>query len=206
MATKKPVAAPPNPGSGRPGQTHAGDKEAIAIRDNRALELRIAGLTYQQIGDQLGCAKSKAFEAVQRAMKADHARIADIRDEYRTVVLARLETMVRAYWLPAVRGRDVEQVARDPFGNPKLDGAGNPILETVRVLDYQAADKLFRALDREVKLLGLDAPVRVAVSTETSQTIVEMLADLERMLEGAPDVIDADSFEVGEDGHETSGA
>lgn len=179
------IPLPPKPSDGNPAIT--GHSEEIAIRDNRALELRIAGASFAQVASALGVSKSTAHDMVQRALAADMSRVADQREEYRALQLARLERLAQSYWLPATRGREVEVAVKDPLGVPKLDAAGQLVTEKVRVYDYAAADRLIKVMERQARLLGLDAPIRVAVAPDTATAITDLMADLERMLADLPD-------------------
>lgn len=142
---------PPAPGHGGPrGAGGSGQQEAAAVRQNRALELRMAGATYQQIADALGWSnKGTAWEAVQAALARDDAAVAGIREEYRALQLARTERMLRGIWTKVVAG------------------------------DGPMYDRALRTLERQAKLLGLDAPVQVSISDDTRSRITSMLDDLE---------------------------
>lgn len=155
----------------------------------------MAGRNFSQIAEALGCSKSVAYDAVQRALAADTARIADQREQYRQLHLERLERMLTAQWAPAVRGEEVEVVKRDAFGAYKLDPAtGDPIVVTVRKIDQAAVDRVLRIMERQARLLGLDAPVRVAVSADVQTQLTDMIGDIERMLAG--EVLDVEGEEV----------
>src|SRR5262245_40419937 len=83
----------------RPGRTGHGETESATVRGSRALELRMAGATYSQIAQAIGYkSKASAYAAVERALAADMTRVADIREEYRHLHLARLDRMLRAIW------------------------------------------------------------------------------------------------------------
>jgi hypothetical protein len=178
---------PPSPGVGRPNP-NAGAQEALEVRAARALELRLSGANYSQIGKALGCDKSTAWDAVQRALRVDRERTQELRDEYRNLQLNRIERMVSAYWMPAVRGRMEKVAVTDPE-------TGTTVYEERRVLDHVAGDKLIKLFDRQARLLGLDAPIKIAVSDDTKATLDRLMEDLDAML---LNVIDVDSVDVGD--------
>lgn len=130
----------------------AGKKAAAAVRANRAVELVLAGATLQQVADALGYkSKSSAHAAVQRGLQADTDRMADSRDEARTLQHRRCERLLRAIWPKALSG------------------------------DLGAVDRALRILERESKLLGLDAPVQIAVNEDKRAHIESMVDSLEAL-------------------------
>ena len=71
-------------------------------RQARAVELAIAGWSYDAIARELGYAtRSGAWKAVQRALQD---RVAHGVDELRELELARLEQLHHAHWAAALHG------------------------------------------------------------------------------------------------------
>ena len=71
-------------------------------RQARALELRKAGLTYQQIADALGYGShSAAQKAIQSGLKAI---IREPAEELRTLELERLDKMLASHWPAVTKG------------------------------------------------------------------------------------------------------
>jgi hypothetical protein len=136
----------------RIGPGDRGRRVAAQVRDEQALELRIGGYTFQAIADALQFdSRRSAQRAVDRALDREREAIADQVDEYRTLMLVRLERATRAVWPQVVRG------------------------------DLFAVDRDVRLADRQAKLLGLDAPTRVAITDDTRervQSLVDRLRDL----------------------------
>lgn len=186
MTDIQPVATPGPVRDGQPSEGMRGEQEALAIRANRALELRMQGRTYTQIGEALQCSRSVAHDYVQRALATDNARIREQRDEYRELHLQRIERLITGHWLAATRGEEREVPDLDPFGVCRLAPDGSKLTKKVRVVDGAATDRVLRLLDREARLLGLDAPVRVAVSTDARTSLSDLIGDLERMLSEEP--------------------
>jgi hypothetical protein len=147
------VEGPPRRGG--PGQGHhadRGQREAAALRGNRALELRAAGAPYEQIAQTLGYSnRATAARAVQRALDRDYERTANLRDEYRQLHLMRTDRALRAIWPKVIHG------------------------------DLGAIDRLVRLLDRQAKLLGLDAPTQISVTATDQTALLAMLDDIERL-------------------------
>ena len=101
----------------------------------KAVQLRLAGASYAQIGQQLGCAKSHAFYLVSTALARTRARTEETTEEMRALDLSRMDAMLLAIWPLAV--------------------AGNLFV----------IDRVLKMLERRAKLCGLDAPSKVAPTT-----------------------------------------
>jgi len=103
-----------------------------ATRRQRALALRMSGATYEAIGTTLGIATMTAWKHVQRALTETRDQSNEQADLLREQELARLDRIQLGFWTAAMRG--------------------NPA----------AADRVLRIMERRARLLGLDAPVRLA--------------------------------------------
>ena len=79
-------------------------------------------------------------------------------DDYRGLHLARLERTLRAIWPRVLNG------------------------------DLLAIDRALRILEREARLLGLDAPTQIALSDQTKDSLTDVIDDLERLLLGTDGV------------------
>jgi hypothetical protein len=103
---------------------------AAREREQRAVQLRRAGMSYDAIAKTLECTRSGAFKAVARVL----ARIAkDAREDaglIRDLEVQRLDALLVAVWPKAVKG------------------------------DVAAVDRALRIAERRARLLGLDAPVK----------------------------------------------
>lgn len=126
-------------------------------RQTKAVALRLAGLDFQAISEQLGY--NNRSQAVADVQKAISARVEDGTrsiDELREVELLRLDRLQAATWAQALTG------------------------------DHKAIDQTLKIIDRRCKLLGLDAPERHEVVTidwldtqirELQATIAARIAD-----------------------------
>lgn len=84
--------------------------DEAADRHAKALELHLAGASYDAIAKAVGYAgRSGAYKAVQEALKAQQSRPMD--DELLLSELARLDAMLTGLWPKARRG-DVQAVDR----------------------------------------------------------------------------------------------
>ena len=133
---------------------HTNDKgalEARRVRMIKALDLRIAGATYRQIGKEFGVSYVQAYRDVTDLLAEESKRAAEKADHLRRIELARCEKMTVALW-PKVR-----------------DG------------DEKAVSTMVRVMERRAKLLGLDRPTEVRhegslVTSDLSALSTEELA------------------------------
>lgn len=125
-------------------------------RPEQAARLRVMGLNYQQIADQVGYAsRAAAFNAVKSVMDGAPEVLAD-RDTLIRMECARLDEIQRAAWSGAM------------------------------VADPDCARIVLSVMQRRAKMLGLDAPTRTEqkVTTELDAEIEELLRGLGQ-LQGA---------------------
>lgn len=118
-----------------PGPTKA-QRAATAERRRKAIAMKLAGATYEQIATALGYAsRGAACVDIQRALEQSLAEQHRDAEVMRHELVLQLEQVKRAMW-PAM-----------------LNG------------DTKAADVVLKAVDRIAKLVGADAPTRVEVLT-----------------------------------------
>jgi DNA-binding CsgD family transcriptional regulator len=108
-----------------------GENAKTADRASQALDLRIAGATYRQIGARLAVSEKTAYLDVQAA-------------------LATLDAVVKG---KAERLRDLE--AR------RLDQLTVALAPGIRAGDAKAVSAAVRIMERRARLYGLDAPVKI---------------------------------------------
>ena len=125
-------------------------KAEQVLRDNRTLELRMAGASPEQIAKVVGWdGENQARAAISRALARDTGRLAEKREEYRAVQVARTERLLTGVWKFAVAG------------------------------DRDAINSALKIMERQAKLLGLDAPTQVSISEDTRSHVLRLLDDLE---------------------------
>lgn len=110
---------------------------AVAIeRQTKAVALRLAGLGYQEIADQLDYpSRTHAFADVEAAITLRAQDGTRTVDSLRETEVMRLDRLQAAAWAKALAG------------------------------DYKAIELSLKIIDRRCKLLGLDAPERIEVVT-----------------------------------------
>ena len=108
-----------------------GQKEAAAVRRQKSLDLRTAGVRYRQIGQQLGVSYQTAYRDVQIALGELAKLQADKAEKLRELELERCDKLTVALWPKARAG------------------------------DEKAVRAVVLLMDRRAKLLGLDAPTKL---------------------------------------------
>jgi hypothetical protein len=101
-------------------------------RQVKALELRRMGKGYVEIAATLGIGKSQAHRLVQAGLADARAQIDAEASELKAEELSRLDAMLAGLWPDARKGQQ------------------------------GAVDRVLKIMERRSKLLGLDAPVKLA--------------------------------------------
>ncbi len=114
-------------------------------RREEAVELRMAGLTYKQIGARLGICESAAYKTIMTAMKESLDKTEQSTKELRALELLRLDRVQVAIWSRCLNG------------------------------DLKALDRLDKIMNRRASLLGLNSPTKTAFTdpsgTEESEKV-----------------------------------
>lgn len=92
------------------GKANGGKNEVeLAERRRKAVEMRKAGCSYDEIAQALGFSNSgNAYHTVHKALKATYREPAE---ELRTLELERVDRLMRAIWPQAIKG-DVDAIDR----------------------------------------------------------------------------------------------
>lgn len=138
--------------------------ERHVLRRTQAAEMKAEGATWEQIADALGYAnKSHAWKDVNN-------RLAEVKEEetlavehLRILHETRLERLIQAWW-PQATGQDVNRPG----------------------LNSRAAEIVLKALERQARLRGVDAPIKseVSVTQNLDERIEEMLRTLRQVESG----------------------
>lgn len=147
---------------------------AVAQRRAQAVQMRLAGATYETIAEQLGYSgRDAAYKDITRALEAS------VTEQHRATEILRQEELMRLdlLWVEvwAVMKRDHVTVSN---GRLVRGDDGEPLRDDGPVL--QAVDRLVRILERRAKYLGLDAPQKHEVLTldAIDRAIQELNAEL----------------------------
>lgn len=101
-------------------------------RRTKAVALRKMGWSYGRISAQLGMTKSSVHKAVTKALTESQKHLDGEADLLRTQELDRLDDLQSFYWMDATKG------------------------------NTKAGLQIIRVMERRAKLLGLDAPAKIA--------------------------------------------
>lgn len=115
--------------------------------ENKALLMRLAGASYQSIGDALGVSRQAAHKAVGRALEKTAKEIEEGADKLRAIEIARLD---RLY------------LRMSPLAESGSMGA---------------VDRCLRIMERRARFLGLDAPVKQDVTSNGETITVTLVKD-----------------------------
>lgn len=140
--------------STRGKKTDANDA-AIIERQKQALDLRKAGASYRRIGDQLGVSHEQARRDVEGALALHLEEVATSADQLRALELAKLDDTL--YKLQLYLN-----------GEPQYDQSGK-FSGTKRfspAVVFAAIDRSLKIMERRSKLLGLEKPVKVDVTSD----------------------------------------
>lgn len=120
-----------------------------AGRRSRAVQLRIEGLTFAEIGKELRISGPRAYQLVREALSLLTEHTVERADRLRTLEAMRLDELHAAFWDKAIAG------------------------------DYRAADRVIRIMERRAKLFGLDAPTKYAPTSPDGEDPYESLSEKE---------------------------
>jgi hypothetical protein len=111
-------------------------------REDQSLNFRKAGMTYEQIGTQLGITRQAAHSAVTRALTRIAQHTNESAEQMRTLELERLDRMLAAIWSMVLNG------------------------STYHI------DTALRIMARRAKLMGLDAPEQANFGGQVTLRVV----------------------------------
>lgn len=138
---------------------HANAKEfERAERKKNAVELRLAGASYRDIGNALGCSTVTAMNDCKEALAEIPMQQAD---EMRTVELSRLDRLQRAVWGKAIKGdlQAVDRAIKIIDRRAKLLGLDAPqqVQITANDVDLDATvDKMLRVAEMALQQTAAD--------------------------------------------------
>ena len=136
-----------------------------ARRERTALQLRMGGASYLEIGEHLGCSAREASRIVASAIKAEVPT--ELRDEVRALTLGRLDIILK---------RNMIKLGSSAASPDEQD---------------RAEDMVLKITDRIVDITGARAPIKIdaTVTDAIDEEIAILVADLTRPVSAAPDVV-----------------
>lgn len=112
--------------------TNSSAKATKLERQRQALEYRRMAFGYAEIAERIGISTTQAFRLVREAMQDARTQIEAEASEMKAEEISRLDGMMRGLWPDARKGQ------------------------------HGAVDRVLKIMERRAKLLGLDAPVKLA--------------------------------------------
>jgi hypothetical protein len=137
---------------------------ATADRRKKAIALKLAGLDYQSIADQLGYAdRAAAWIDIDRALKKNLREEAEAADTLRHVEIQRLDRLQAALWPKAIKGdtKAADTTLRIITARCKLEGVEPPTQIALEHRLDMEGELVAAALSAALDALGLDHDQRV---------------------------------------------
>lgn len=117
-----------------------------------ALTYRIAGYTYEQIGEAMNVRRQRAWEMVDEEVKARAHERRELGDQLRLIMTERYERMIQRLW--------------------KL------VYPTDGVVDLKALDRLIKVQDRLCDMYGINEPQRIVLDIRAADAMVMTVAQI----------------------------
>lgn len=146
-----------------------------AQRRRQAIDMRMAGASFQKIADDLGyTSRGAACQDITRALETAVVEQTQSVEAYREEELQRLDALLAEAWTILKRNHITVSHGRIVYGEDGL-----PILDDGPTLS--AIDRILKIQERRAKLLGLDAPTKVEAITVDAidDAIAKLTAELE---------------------------
>ncbi len=119
------------------------------VMRKRCMELRMGGRDLEAIGRELGISKQAVWYHIVKALEAMRAETTDAAQHYRDMQMVRLERMLDKIW------------------------------HRVEIGDEESIATALKLFDRQAKLMGLDAPQKIAQTNLEGTSLVEPPTDYE---------------------------
>jgi len=126
------------------------------LRQEKAVALRRAGLTYEEVAIKVGYASGQvAYQAIRNRLKV---RPNEDAKECRVIELERLDSLFEAVYADAIGIRSKTRKMLDENDNPIKDKNGDYVMAWDIQPHLPSMEKCLSITDRRRALLGLDAP------------------------------------------------
>ena len=135
------------------------------FKRNEALRLKRAGLTYEAIADELGCAKSTAFKWVNDGWAALKSENDDERCILRAIEESKLDAMEKVL-VPIVTANNL--LVKKVIGSQDGDEV---VYEDGREIQLKSIDRWLKILKRRAELRGLDSPKKLEITKGKSSIL-----------------------------------
>ena len=135
--------------------------------------MRSAGASFATIARELGYSRADTTgrrSAARLVKRALDATIQEPADELRTLEVERLDRLLEAM-MPDALGGEWEMVEHE--GEVILDAEGQPLQRRTRPSTWHV-DRCLAIMERRARLLGLDAPTKLAASSESRSFVMHV--------------------------------
>lgn len=144
---------------------HVGPTPKTLENRKKAVEFRMAGYTYEQIGTVLGVTKQMAYKHVKNAMEDTRRETRENVKHLQMMTHIRCERMINKNWLLA-----------NPTGKMKnpddLDGPEIPI-----PVDGAAVDRVMRLMALDAKIMGYESASKHQLDVSLISTSIQVVVD-----------------------------
>jgi hypothetical protein len=96
------------------------------VRREKVFELRLAGLNFRQIAEQVGCSHVTAIKHFRKALEERSARVDELKEKHVVVELERLEKIILAHWPDRGRPQNAAIILRCMDTKSRLLGLNAP--------------------------------------------------------------------------------
>ena len=153
---------------GKQERGNSGEALENEARRDEAMNLRIVGKTYKQIGIAMGYSEARAHKVVTKELARIREERAETINDVRDMELERLDHL-----FAIAMGRADPPETKDP-----------DLLELQAENRMKAIDRAVKLMDRRAKLLGLDAPKRIDTSITNNPLSTASDEELDKLIDG----------------------
>lgn len=133
----------------------AEDRARISERRNKAIDLKLTGLSYRQIADRLDISHTQARRDVEERLKED-AQKRPQTQQLRQLENHRLDILHQSWWPRALERLEIDEQTGAREGHDP---------------DPAALDRVLRIMERRAKLNGLDMPTQIDVNSNLAAEV-----------------------------------
>lgn len=165
---------------GRPAGRELARQLRASVVEDEALRMAADGFSVREVAEAQGCSVATAHGRLQRGLE-------------------RLPRGNAVLWRDLV-DREIAEVKAEAWrlvrSRPRVVSAGRVVDVEDVVAVNGALNTVLKALERQSRLRGLDAPVRQSVTVVDNRVVEEAIAELEsRLSSGGGDVVDVEVVE-----------
>lgn len=150
----------------------------LAARREKAVRLRVAGFTFEKVGQALGVSKQRAHALIMDEVRKSNEECHESTTMLRDIAHRRLENAINRLTTAAFPNPTEEDRRAKRVPEPNL----------------QALDRLLKAIDQDAKIMGYEAPQKHQIDMRVVAASLTPLVDT--MLTFIPDEKRADAYQM----------